>query len=48
MISTTHQKQLSKVKTTVFISITTEVNTMTVKKGCLQALQISNLEVQKF
>lgn len=33
MVSTVHQKQPSKVKTTVFISITTKVNKMTVKKG---------------
>lgn len=28
--------------------MTTIVNTMTVKKGCLQPVQIPNLEVQKF
>jgi len=33
MVSTIHQKQSSKVKTTLFIPITIKVNTMTVKKG---------------
>lgn len=48
MFSTIHQKQSSKVKTAAFISMTTKVNIMTLKRGWLQPVQIPNLEVQKF